>query len=170
MNKTILRYGLLSGVIAALLMTLTALYYHNSTDFSGGEVIGYAGILLSMLFVFLGVRAYREQQEGRSFGFGKAFQAGILITLISCVLYVVTWLVVYETLMPDFMDKFIEQSLAKLRASGASEVVVQQEAAKMQEYKTMYENPLIRAAMTFIEPFPVGLLVTLVSALILQRK
>jgi hypothetical protein len=34
----------------------------------------------------------------------------------------------------------------------------------------MYKNPLINVAMTFIEPFPVGLLVTLVSAAILRKR
>jgi hypothetical protein len=34
----------------------------------------------------------------------------------------------------------------------------------------MYANPLINAAMTFIEPFPVGLLITIISSAILKRK
>jgi len=36
--------------------------------------------------------------------------------------------------------------------------------------KEMLKNPLINAAMTFIEPFPVGLVMTLVSAGILRRR
>jgi hypothetical protein len=32
------------------------------------------------------------------------------------------------------------------------------------------DNPLINAAMTFVEPFPVGLILTLVSAAILRKK
>lgn len=170
MNKTILRYGLLSGLVAAILMVCTALYFHQTMNFDYGQIIGYVGILLSMLFVFFGVRAYRDQTLGHAFGFGKAFQVGLLITLISCALYVVAWLIVYETLMPDFMDKFIEHALGKMRASGASEAEVQAEMAKMQEMKTMYQNPLIRAMFTFLEPFPVGLLVTLISAAVLRKR
>lgn len=169
MKNVIVRYGLISGCVAAILMVCTAFYYRSASDWSGGEVIGYAGILLSMVFVFLGVKAYREQHADQQFGFFKAFQVGLLITLISCTLYVITWLIVYDTLMPDFMDKFVDQTLASLRASGASEAAIQVQAAKMEEYKVMYQNPLIRIALTFMESFPMGLLVTIVSALILKR-
>lgn len=170
MNKTILTYGLISGLVAAALMVCTALYFKNSGNYANGEFFGYAGIVLSMLFIFLGVRAYREQSPEGLLSFGKGFQVGLLITLISCVLYVVAWMIVYQTLMHDFMDKFIDTSMAQLRASGASEARIQAEAAKMEEYKVMYQNPLVRAALTFIEPFPIGLLATLVSALVLKRN
>jgi len=34
----------------------------------------------------------------------------------------------------------------------------------------MYKNPLFNVAMTFIEPFPVGLVITLLSAAVLRKK
>jgi hypothetical protein len=34
----------------------------------------------------------------------------------------------------------------------------------------MYDNPLLNAAMTFVEPFPIGLVITLISAAVLRRK
>ena len=58
----------------------------------------------------------------------------------------------------------------KLRAAGVSAAVIQAKTAEVQKYKAMYENPLINAAMTFIEPFPVGLVITLISAAILRRR
>ncbi len=171
MNKTILTYGLISGAVASVLMVASAIYFKNSMDYQNGELFGYAGILLSMLFVYFGVRTYRDRKgPEETLSFGEAFKVAILITLISCVCYVVAWLIVYQTLMPDFMDKFIEQTLAQMKNSGATEEQISQEAAKMEEYKTMYQNPLIRAAFTFLEPFPVGLLVSLVSSLVLRRK
>ncbi len=170
MKKTILVYGLISGLVAAVLMVATALRFHSSGDFKNGEWLGYAGILLSMVVVFFGVRSYRDNVRGGVLTFGQAFQVGILITLISCACYVVVWLVVYETLMPDFLEKYIEQAMAQLRLSGATEEHIQQEAAKMEEYRTMYQNPLTRAALTFMEPFPVGLLVTLITSFVLRRK
>ena len=41
---------------------------------------------------------------------------------------------------------------------------------RLQKYKAMYQNVWINAAMTFVEPFPVGLVVTLISAGVLRRK
>ncbi len=170
MKKTILTYGFLSGAIAAVLMVVTGLYYHSNPDFKNGAVYGYAGILLSMAFVFLGVRAYRDKTLGGSISFGTAFKVGILITLISCVCYVVAWLVVYETLMPDFMEKYISYSLNELKETGASAEKINQFTQEMEGYKSMYENPIYRFLLTFTEPFPVGLLVTLISAIVLRKN
>lgn len=170
MNKTILTYGLISGAVAAVLMTGNAIYFCNSMDHKNGELFGYAGILLSMLFVYFGTRAYRDQRVPATLSFGEGFKVAILITVISCVCYVVAWLIVYQTLMPDFMDKFIEHTLAQMKSAGATEAEISQEVAKMEEMKVMYQNPLFRAAITFLEPFPVGLLVSLVTSLVLRRK
>ncbi len=171
MKKTILTYGLISGLVAAVLMVASALYFRNSTEYiKSGELLGYTLILLSMVVVYFGVRSYRDQVKGGSISFGQAFQVGMLISLVSSVCYVLTWLVVYETLMPDFMEKYAEYSLAQLRLSGASEEVIRQDALKMEQYKVWYQNPLIRAAFTFMEPLPVGILVTLLTSFLLRRK
>lgn len=92
---------------------------------------------------------------------------GIAITLISCVCYVVTWEIIYYNFMPDFMDKYGAHMIEKAKASGANAEAVQ---AQVKKYKEMYDNPLLNAAMTFIEPFPVGLVITLISAAVLRRK
>ncbi len=170
MKKTILTYGLLSGLVAAVLMSLSALYFNSTQNFNNGELVGYAGILLSMLFVYFGVRSYRENFGGGTLSFGKAFQVGIIITAISCACYVVAWLIVYHTLMPDFMEKYAAHALAQLRQSGATEEQIRQQMAQMESYKAMYKNPLMIAAITFLEPFPIGVIVTLISSLALRRK
>jgi hypothetical protein len=41
---------------------------------------------------------------------------------------------------------------------------------QMQSFKAMYDNPFINAGITFLEPFPIGLIVTLISAAILRKK
>jgi hypothetical protein len=92
---------------------------------------------------------------------------GISITVISCLCYVVTWEIIYFNFMPDFMDKYGAHMIEKAKASGASVAAVQ---AQVKKYKEMYDNPLINGAMTFIEPFPIGLVITLISAAVLRRK
>ncbi|MFN0214934.1 MAG: DUF4199 domain-containing protein [Saprospiraceae bacterium] len=170
MKQTILRYGLYSGACAALLMISTGLYYRSNPDFEYGAYFGYAGILLCMLFVYFGVRSYREQVNGGVLSFGKGLQIGLLIAIISCVCYVLAWMVVYETIMPDFMDKYIQDTLTKMQESGASSMEIEQKTKEMMQFKEMYKNPLTRFGLTFLEPFPVGLLVSLVSAAILRKR
>ncbi len=40
----------------------------------------------------------------------------------------------------------------------------------IQKMKVVYANPIINVLLTFIEPFPVGLLITLISAAVLRKK
>jgi len=47
---------------------------------------------------------------------------------------------------------------------------IQAKVQEVQRYKVLEDNPLTNAAMTFLEHFPVGLLVTLISAAVLRRK
>lgn len=172
MKKTILNYGLISGAVAALLMVITGLLFKSSPEngMKYGPLVGYTGILVSMLFIYLGVRSYRDQVAGGAINFGKAFQIGLLITVISCVCYVIAWFFVYHTLMPDFMEQYAAYSLKELQNSGASAEKIATETQKMLEFKAMYQNPVNVFFMTFLEPFPVGLIVTLISALALRKN
>jgi hypothetical protein len=170
MKKIVLIFGLISGFISSALMLLTVPLVNNGTiNNHNGEVIGYTAIFLSFLLVFFGIRSYRENAGG-TISFGRAFSVGILITLISCVFYVATWELVTIKLVPDFMDKYAAGEIASMREKGATETAIAAKKKEMEAMKVMYNNPLINAAMTFIEPFPVGLLVTLVSAGILRKR
>jgi hypothetical protein len=102
--------------------------------------------------------------------FAKAFAVGISITLISCICYVVTWEVLYFNFLHGFMDKYGAHMVEKLKASGASPAAIQAQLQQLKKYKELYENPLFNAVMTFIEPFPIGLVITLISAAVLRKK
>ena len=101
MKKTVLTFGLISGVVSSLLMLLTVPFI-DRIGFDRGVFVGYTAIVLSFLLVFFGIRSYRENVGGGEITFGRAFTVGILITLISCAFYVLTWEVVYFKIMPDF--------------------------------------------------------------------
>ncbi|MGA9182924.1 MAG: DUF4199 domain-containing protein, partial [Candidatus Acidiferrales bacterium] len=93
------------------------------------------------------------------------------ITLISCLFYVATWEIVYFNFLPrDFMDKYGTQTIEKLKASGASPAVVEAKTEQLKKFKEQYEDPLFNSLMTFIEPFPIGLVITLFSAAVLRKK
>ena len=133
-------------------------------------VIGYTSIVLSFLMVFFGIRTYRDNISHGQITFLKAFAVGISITLISCVCYVVTWEMIYYNFLPGFWYKYGAHLVDKLTASGASPAAVQAKLQQVTKYKELYKNPLFNAALTFIDPFPIGLLMTLISALVLRRK
>lgn len=170
MRKTILTYGLISGGIAALLMFFTALTVNNNEDFSGGVYVGYAGIILSFVLVYFGIKSYRDKYRNGVISFGKAFQVGILIAVISSLIYVFAWLIYSPYMMPDFPQKYAASQIENAKEAGKSEVEIAEIKAQMDKYIAATKNPFIYGLMTFAEPFPVGLVITLISAAILKRR
>ena len=169
MKKTVLTFGLLSGVVSALMMFATVLFI-DRIGFDKGVVVGYTAIVLSLLFVYFGIRSYRDNQLGGKITFGRAFGVGMLITLISCVVYVVAWEIEYVNFFPDFADKYAAYAMEQARASGANEATMAAKAAEMADMKKVMDSPVMRPLFVFIEPFPVGVLVTLISAAVLKKK
>ena len=170
MKRIVLIFGLISGVISSAMMFLTLPFMHTgAVNFKNGLVIGYTSIFLSMLLVFFGIRTYRENHGG-TISFGRGVAVGLLISLISCAFYVASWEFIYYNVMPDFADKYANAEIQALREKGANDAAIAAKKMEMDQMKVMLANPLINAAMTFIEPFPVGLVMTLVSAGILRRR
>src|SRR2546427_10329177 len=165
MKKTVLTFGLISGAIMTAMMFGTLPFTDSAWLQAHSMFIGYTTMVLSFMLVFFGIRSYRENIGGGTITFGRAFAVGILITLISSVLYVVTWEIMYFG-VPSFGEKFMTMCVAHIKNSGASPEAIQ---TQLNQLKYL-DNPFINAAMTFAEPFPVGLIITLVSALILKKK
>jgi hypothetical protein len=169
MKKTVLTFGLISGAISSLLMVAT-IPFADKIGFGHSYVIGYTTIVLSYLLVFFGIRSYRDNVGNGQITFKKAFAVGISITLISCIFYVVTWEILYFNFLPGFMDKYGAYMIEKLKASGAGPAAIQAQIEQVEKYKEIEDNPLLNAAMTFIEPFPIGLAIALISAAVLRKK
>lgn len=169
MKQIVLTFGVLSGVLSAVLMTVNMLFI-DTIGFDRAIYTGYTVIVISFLFVYFGIRSYRDNALGGRISFAQGFQAGILITLISCVCYVGAWLVGQDRLFPDFVDNYSAHMVEVKRASGASQAEIASAIRDGAEMKQMLQNPFINAAVSFTEPFPVGLLVTLISAAVLRKK
>jgi hypothetical protein len=168
MKKTVLTFGLISGAILAAMMWGT-LPFIDRIGPQRGMVIGYTTMVLSFMLVFFGIRSYRENFGGGKISFGRAFAVGILIVFISSVLYVIAWEILYFG-VPGFAEKFNAMFIAQAQKKGGTPEQIQAAIKEMKDFVLMYQNPFINAVFTFIEPFPVGLIVTLVSALILRKK
>ena len=167
MKKIVLKFGIISGVLCSAMMMSTVPF---ADKLGHSLILGYATIVASFLLVYFGIRSYRNTVGGGKITFGRAFAVGICITLITCVFYVATWEVMYFFFMPDFMVKYSAAVIEKMRAAGATQAAIQAKTIELQKATESYKNPLVNIAMTFIEPFPVGLLITLISAAVLRRK
>jgi hypothetical protein len=135
-----------------------------------GEIIGYTTMVLAFLMVFFGIKSYRDQVAGGTVTFGRAFKVGFLISLVACVCYVATWELIYYRIVPEFADKYAAYAVEKIRQSGAPETEIARRRQEMARFRELYRNPLVSVAITLLEPLPVAIVFTLVSAGVLSRK
>ena len=169
MKKTVLTFGLIAGLIISVLMD-SSLLLADKIGQGHSMILGYTIMVASFLLIYFGIRSYRDNTLGGQISFGRAFACGILIALITTVCYVVTWEILYLNFMPHFMDGYFAAQIAKVQASGLAPATIARKVAEIQQSQQSYQNPLVNAAYTFMEPLPVGLIMTLVSAAILRRK
>jgi hypothetical protein len=170
MKKTVLVFGVISGLILAATMLATIPFHDKIGGQETGLIIGYTTMVLAGLLVYFGIRSYREHVSGGRLTFGQGFAVGILISLVASCFYVGTWEILNYKFMPDFAEKYAAQMVKHAKDSGASQERIDQVRRQAEEFQRNYHNPVYNVGMTFLEVFPVFLMITLVSAAILRRK
>lgn len=165
MRKIVLLYGGIAGavIIGTAIGTLATTGLHS-------EWLGYLVMVIGLSAMFFGIKSYRDNYLGGVIRFGMALKVGLLITLVASLVYVVSWELYFNLKAPDFMEKFAAAVIEKMKQQGADSLKVAAAAAEMNKMKEWYKNPLIRYAMTLMEIFPVGAIISLISAAILKRR
>ena len=164
MQRTILTYGLASGIIIILGMIATIVFSTNHSVW-----LGYLIMLVGLSSILMAVKSHRDKALGGVIKFWPAFLLGLGVAVVAGIAYVLIWEVYMALTHYTFMDNYTAAMLAKQKAAGVSAAEYAKLAAEMEKMKVQYANPLFRMPMTFAEIFPVGLLVALVSAALLRN-
>lgn len=175
MKRNILVFGAISGIIISTFMGISmAIMGCGSGDTDGGTgsmIIGFSAMAVAFSFIFVGVKNYRDKQNGGTITFGKGFLLGFMISLVASTLYVITWGVEFHFFMPDFMDKYAAMQVKQLQESGVSGAAFDDALTSINSATYNYKtSPFFFAMYTYMEILPVGIIVTLITALILKRK
>jgi hypothetical protein len=170
MKKIILVFGLISGLIIVAMMLYSTNQIYKGRHFESNEILGYTTMVIAFSTIFVGIKNFRDKYNQGVISFGKAFRIGLSITLIASTLYVMVWLVEYYVFMPDFIDKYTTCAMTTAQNRGATPAELKEQAAKIASYADMYQNPIFVVLITYSEVFPIGLIVSLISALLLKRK
>jgi hypothetical protein len=133
------------------------------------EWFGYLVMLVALSLIFVGIKRYRDVECGGVIRFGRAFGLGLGIAAVAALVYVVVWEIYLAASGVDFMAQYTGIVVDGMRSKGASAAEIEAKVAEMREMAEMYRNPLLRIPITFVEIFPVGLLVALVSAALLRN-
>lgn len=160
-------YGGISGaiVIIVLILGLTL----DLPDHFQSQWFGYTVMLVALSMIFIGVKRYRDVECGGVIRFGRAFGMGLGIALVAAAIYIIGWEIFLAASDTDFMAQYQAKILADMQAGGANAQQIADTRATMEVWGERYQNPLWRIPITFVEIFPVGLIVALVSAAILRN-
>jgi hypothetical protein len=166
MGRIIFTYGLISGlvVILAMLAVMAASGGHH-----GSLVLGYLIMLVGLSSILVGVKQYRDRSLGGVIRFWPALGLGLAIAAVAGIAYVAVWEVYLALTHYAFAEEFADAALAGKRAAGVTGAAYQKAVNEMAAFKAQYGNPLYRLPMTFLEIFPVGLLIALASAALLRN-
>jgi hypothetical protein len=169
MLRKIIFYGLIAGVVVGAALFATTVITQGQPPPDYGMALGYLTMLIALSAVFVGIKRHRDGERGGVIGFWPAFGMGLAISLVASLLYVLSWELALAVTRVDFAETFANAMLERQRAKGLSAEALAGYAADMETFKVRYANPLFRMPMTFAEIFPVGLLVSLVSAGLLRN-
>jgi hypothetical protein len=165
------RYALIYGAIAGSIVIASILvgFLFGADHGDGSLLLGYLIMIVALTLIFLGVKQYRDRVRGGVIKFGPAFLLGLMIAVVAGAFYVGGWETYLAVTDYSFMPSYVDDAIEAKRAAGVAGAALEAEIAKLREMQANYENPLFRMPMTFVEIFPVGLLVALISAAILRN-
>ena len=170
MLRTILIYGVIAGVIVGVPMFIGTVLVEGHAPTSISMAIGYAIMLVALSTVFLAIKRQRDTAGGGVIKFWPALGMGLGISLIAGVFYVATWELTQALTGADFITEYASTVIAEKQAAGAGAAEIAATRAQMDQFAVQYQNPLFRLPMTFVEIFPVGVLVSIVSAALLRNS
>lgn len=166
-----MRYALVYGGIAGAIVigVLVAGFAFDLPSHATSEWFGYLIMLVALSLIFVGVKRYRDVECGGVIRFGRALGLGLGIAAVAALVYVAGWEIYVAATGFDLMRDYAAGIVEGMRAEGAPPAAIEAKIAEMRGWAEMYKNPLLRIPITFVEIFPVGLLVALASAALLRN-
>lgn len=168
MLRIILGYGVVGAFIVGVPMVWGMLT--GQQDAANGALIGYTTMLIALTGVFLGVKHYRDKVRGGVVKFLPALGVGLGIGAVASLGWVIAWEISLMATKFDFGAFYGEMLVEQARSEGASAEKVAQVAKDAQAFSEMYANPIVRMGITFLEMFPIAVVIALISAGLLRNS
>ena len=170
MKRIILSYGIVSGVIV-IITTITGISLsRGDSSFEFSAWLGYLIMLVSLSLIFIAIKRFRDQEQGGVITFAKAVQVGLAVAAVASVMYVTIWEIYLFITDYAFIHDYTQSVIDARRSGGASDAEMAEVIRDMDKMKVQYSHPLFRLPMAFVEIFPVGLLISLISSAILRKN
>jgi hypothetical protein len=170
MLRKVLTYGTVAGAIVGVPLSVLTIAMNGHALLSYGMFIGYTLMLIALSTVFVAIKRHRDADLGGVIKFWPAFGLGLGISFVAGIFYVAAWELAVAVTHSDFAGTYANALTEQEKAKGVSGEALAKFTAGMERFKAQYSNPFYRLPMTFIEIFPIGVLVSLVSAALLRNS
>lgn len=170
MTKHITIYGVIIGAVVIGSAIFSLSISGDDTHFAGLEWLGYLIMFVALSMIFIAVKRYRDQELGGVINFKTALLLGLGISGVAGVVYVAAWEVNLMATDYAFAGEYADSIIESEKAEGISDEDLEKLTADMDKFVEDYKNPAFRVPMTFLEIFPVGLVISLISAAILRNR
>lgn len=169
MKKTALRYGLYSSVFMVGMFIIGFMIFMGpEKNYKGSEIFGYSSMVVSMVFVFFGIKHFRDQLNGGMLSFGKGMKVGLLIVLIPSLAFGLFTVIYMTAINPDYTENYYNYQLSQMQANmNAAEFDAAR--TKMEQQRAMFANPAFSFIVMALTVFVIGVIATVISSLILKR-
>ena len=168
MQKIALTYGVLSGTITIATLIL-GIVVSNGSSFLSSELFGYLTMLVALSMIFIGIKRYRDQELGGVIRFFPALAMGLAIAMIAGIMYTVVWELYSLSNDYAYINGYVNSAIEAKKAAGLTAEKLAQEIMALEELRSHYGKIYIRMPMTFMEIFPVGFIIAILSAAVLQN-
>ena len=169
-TRIVVFYGLIAGLIVAVPMIALMLTLTPETAPDNGALYGYLTMIVALTAVFLGVKHYRDKVLGGVVRFVPALLVGLAISAVASVIYAIGWEISLALTGFDFPAAYLHEMVESARANGASADEIERITQQAETFARLYANPLYRLPVTFVEMFPVGAVIALISAAVLRNS
>ncbi len=156
-------------ILTAAQIVFTLLMYFlgfQGEKMAAGQIVQWLGLVITIVVLWLGLKAVREETPDKSLSYGRGLGTGVLIALYSGLLSAVYNFVHFKFINPDFFAYQLEFMRGKWAEKGMSEAQMDQAAAMMQKFS----GPVSVAIFTPIIAVLFGLVLSLILAAILKRE
>ena len=160
-------YGLILA-FANIVLTLVFFFLGYQTDkmLQGRWIVSLLPLVVTIIVMWLGIRAAREEAKDRSLGYGKGVGTGVLIALYAGLIGAIYTYIHFTFINPTFADYAIDMVRQQWAAKGMSDG--QMEAAE--KFTRLMYKPAVLAILGAIFSPLVGLVISLILSAFLTRK
>lgn len=173
MLRSSLLFGAIAGVIVIIPMIIGFGFGPPPAETladGSGMLFGYLSMLVALSVIFVGVKRYRDKRLCGVIKFLPAFLLGLGISAVAGVIYVIGWEITLRLMNYEFMDAYASAMIDSKRRDGLAGAELEAYIAQMRQMTLQYRNPLFRLPITFLEVFPVGVVISLISAALLRNS